>query len=155
MAAFSFVANKIETPVATNTGALKPGIYHMVIVRTDRKRTKAGTGEYLEFEMQVVQPAEFSGRRYWDRFNISNPNKKTEDIAAEQLSDLCHAVGVKKIEADTDELLDKELVITLEIDPKNTDFLRIKQYEAVPGPDLFEKPAQVAIPQSLQKRPWG
>lgn len=155
MAAFSFTVNKIETPVATNTSALKPGIYHMVIVRTDRKRTKARTGEYVEFEMQVVEPAEFSGRRYWARFNVSNPSKKAEDIGAEQLSDLCHAVGVKKIEADTDELLDKELVITLEIDPKNTDFLKIKHYGPVQGPDLFEKPAPVAIPQLLQKRPWG
>jgi len=153
MAAFSFVVNQPETPVA-NTSALKPGTYHVVITKTDLKVTKAGTGQFIELEMQVVEPAEFSGRRYWARYNMSNPSKKAEDIAAEELSDLCRALGIKAIKSDTDELLDKELMITLELDPRNTSFLRIQNYEPV-SQDLLEKPAPVAIPQSLQKRPWG
>lgn len=155
MAAFSFVANKIETPVATNTSALKPGTYHVVITKTDLKVTKAGTGQFVELEMQVIEPSDFSGRRYWDRFNISNPNKKAEDVANRQLNKLCSALAIEAIEKDTDELLHKELVITLQPDPSNTDFLKIEHYGPVPGQDLFEKPAPVAIPQSLQKRPWG
>jgi len=154
MAAFSFTANKIDTPLV-DTSALKPGTYHVVITKTDLKVTKAGTGQFIELEMQVIEPSDFSGRRYWDRFNISNPSKKAEDAAKRQLDKLCNALGIKAIEQDTDELLDKELMITLEPDSRNTDFCRIGQYRPVNGPDFFEKPAPVAIPQSLKKQPWG
>jgi hypothetical protein len=84
---FNFNAANAPVPTAPEYGPLPAGEYTMIITRTEIKSTKAGTGEYLECVMEVVE-GKSAGRKHWERFNVSNPNKTAEDIAKAALGNL-------------------------------------------------------------------
>ena len=86
MAQFSFNASSAPQPSAPQRGPLPPGSYEVIIAQSDIKATKAGTGEYIELEMQIVD-GEYTGRRIWERLNVTNPNKQAEDIARRVLTE--------------------------------------------------------------------
>jgi len=77
---------------------LTPGWYTAQIVESELKPTQAGTGSYLELTIEVVAPAQFAGRKLWDRLNINNPNEKAVEIAYQTLSAICHATGVIQVQ---------------------------------------------------------
>lgn len=106
MAQLQFDANSVDTTNPFDT--LPAGDYQVMVVASDVKPTKAGTGFYLELELEVVN-GQHQGRRIWDRLNISNQNKTAEDIGQRQLSQLCHAVGVLNV-GDSSELHDKPCI---------------------------------------------
>jgi len=82
---------------------------YVVIISGDKvKETKAGTGKYLELEMQIVD-GEYKGRKLWDRLNMWNPSKQASEIAQRTLSAICHAVGVLT-PRDSSELHNKPLI---------------------------------------------
>jgi hypothetical protein len=158
MATFNFNAAGVEPMAPRSYEPLPNGEYEMIITKSDVKSTKAGTGQYLELEMQVVS-GEHSGRRHWERLNVSNPNKQAEDIAKAALAALCLAVGVTDI-ADTADLHDIPFIAALEIDRKEPDRNRIVGYssaEAAPAPAA--KPAPAARPAAPAatggKKPWA
>lgn len=158
MATFNFNAAAVEPMAPRSFAPLPNGEYEMIITKSDVKPTKAGTGQYLELEMQVVS-GEHSGRRHWERLNVSNPNKQAEDIAKAALASLCMAVGVTDI-ADTADLHDIPFVAAVEIDRKEPDRNRIVGYssaEAAPAPAA--KPAPAARPAAAAatggKKPWA
>lgn len=158
MATFNFNAAGVEPMAPRSYEPLPNGEYEMIITKSDVKSTKAGTGQYLELEMQVVS-GEHSGRRHWERLNVSNPNKQAEDIAKAALAALCMAVGVTDI-ADTADLHDIPFIAALEIDRKEPDRNRIVGYssaEAAPAPAA--KPAPAARPAAPAatggKKPWA
>jgi hypothetical protein len=74
----------------------------VMIVKSDMEPTKAGTGQMLVLEMDIIDgPAK--GRKFWDRLNLVNPNPKAVEIAERTLSAICHATGRLKV-SDSDEL---------------------------------------------------
>lgn len=155
MATFNFNANSVEPMQPRTYGPLPAGDYEMIIVKSDVKPTKAGTGHYLELEMQVVS-GESSGRRHWERLNVDNPNKQAEEIAKEALAALCFAVGVTDME-DTVQLHDIPFVAHMEIDRKEPDRNRITGYAtagaakpAAPAP----RPAAPAAAAAPGRKPW-
>jgi hypothetical protein len=156
---FNFNASEApEMRTGGTYGPLPEGQYEMVITRTDVKPTKAGTGEYLEAEMQVVD-GEFSGRRHWERFNVSNPNKQAEDIAKAALGALCNAVGITNI-TDTDQLHDVPFVAMLELDRKDPTRNRIVAYMAAGQSKPAAQPAAPQRPAAAPTvaktaRPWA
>ena len=82
MPVFDFDVSTYEAPKKTSFEPLPPGDYNAIITDSQMKITKAGTGEYLELTMQVIDGAH-SGRRLWERLNVVNANKTAEEIAAE------------------------------------------------------------------------
>lgn len=157
MATFNFNANSVEPMQPRTYGPLPAGDYEMIIVKSDVKPTKAGTGHYLELEMQVVS-GEASGRRHWERLNVDNPNKQAEEIAKEALAALCFAVGVTDVE-DTVQLHDIPFVAHMEIDRKEPDRNRITGYAtagaakpAAPAPAA--RPAALAPAAAPARKPW-
>lgn len=150
MATFNFNANSVEPMQPRTYGPLPAGDYEMIIVKSDVKPTKAGTGHYLELEMQVVS-GESSGRRHWERLNVDNPNKQAEEIAKEALAALCFAVGVTDME-DTVQLHDIPFVAHMEIDRKEPDRNRITGY-ATAGAAPAAKPAAAPTPRPAAPAP--
>lgn len=69
--------------------------YLAVISSSEMKPTKAGTGEYLELELEVIE-GQYKGRKLWDRLTLKHPNDLTVQIAKGTLSSICRAVGVMK-----------------------------------------------------------
>lgn len=148
---FNFDATTAPEPNAPSFGPLPAGQYTMIVSETDIKPTKAGTGEYLECKMEVVE-GKSAGRKHWERFNISNPNKQAEDIARAALGQLCLAVGVQKL-TDTDQLLDKPFIANIAIDKKDSTRNRILSYEGIAS----AQPSRAAQPtqRAANARPWA
>lgn len=69
------------------------GWYQAMIVDSEEKETKAGTGSYLQLTIEIVGPTH-AGRKLWDRLNLNNTNRTAVDIAQRTLADICRAVGV-------------------------------------------------------------
>lgn len=153
MAQFNFNA-QAHTPAATPTRSPLPkGTYAAIVMDSDIKSTKAGTGQYIELTLQVVD-GQFAGRRIWDRLNISNPNKTAEDIALAQLQSLCQAVGVSNM-TDTHQLHDRPFSVTLDIDRKEPDRNRVVSYQSSGWSDAAPAASRpAAAPAAPAKKPW-
>lgn len=152
MAQFSFNASSAPQPSAPQRGPLPPGKYEAVITRSDIKATKAGDGEYIELEMQITD-GQYAGRRFWERLNVSNPNKTAEDIAKEALRQLCMACGIDDM-TDTEQLHDIPFVMSLEIDRKDPTRNRAMAYEAAGETPAPAPKAPPAKPAAAGARPW-
>jgi hypothetical protein len=87
------------------------GKYLAVITGTEMKPTKAGNGEYLELELEVVD-GPHKGRKVWDRLTLKHPNEQTVQIARATLSAICRAVNVLR-PRDSVELHNLPLVVSI------------------------------------------
>lgn len=160
MANFNFNASSVEPMEARTYEPLPNGDYDMIITKSDVKPTKAGTGHYLELEMQVVG-GEHSGRRHWERLNVDNPNKQAQDIAQAALAALCFAVGVEDM-SDTEQLHDIPFIAKVDIDRKDPTRNRITGYVNTGSAAVAATPAKAPAPAakpaaaaSAPKRPWA
>jgi hypothetical protein len=90
MVALNFNAAGVQPNVAPEP--IPSGQYPVMIVSSEEKPTKSGTGSYIELAMQV-QGGEFNGRKVYDRLNIRNQNQQAVDIAYSTLSAICHVTG--------------------------------------------------------------
>jgi hypothetical protein len=125
--------------------ALPAGKYLAAIVESEKKETKAGTGEYLELTLQVLE-GEHKGRKLWSRLNLDNPNEKAVQIARAELSSICRAVNVMRPK-DSQELHNIPIYISIIQEPGLNDELvnRIKKYEsknhgAIPQQNVGQTP---------------
>lgn len=75
---------------------LESGWYIASITGAEEKATNAGTGSYLKLEFTIVSE-NGKGRKVWTNLNLNNPNPKAVEIAYQQLSAICHAVGVMQL----------------------------------------------------------
>ena len=109
MATINFNANEVEPSVGFE--AIPAGKYQAVIVESDMKANKAGTGEYLQLEFEIIE-GEFKNRKLWTRLNLNNPNPDAVRMARADLSAICHAVNVIQ-PGDSVELHNLPLTITV------------------------------------------
>lgn len=91
MATLNFNANEVEPSVGFEP--LPAGKYQAIIVDSEMKATKAGNGQYLQLELEVID-GELKGRKVWDRLNLDNPNSQAVEIARATLSAICRSVKV-------------------------------------------------------------
>ena len=149
MAQFNFNAQS-HTPASTpSRSPLPKGTYAAIVMDSAIKPTKAGTGQYIELTLQIVDGPQ-AGRRLWDRLNVSNPNKTAEDIALAQLQSLCQAVGVTNM-TDTFQLHDRPFSVTVDIDRKEPDRNRVVSYQSA---DWSTPAAPAAAAPAAGKKPW-
>jgi hypothetical protein len=143
---------------------LPAGSYPVVAVSSEFKPTSKGDGEYLEFQLEVIE-GPHRGARLYDRLNLKNPNEKAEKIAAATLSSICRAVGVLTPK-DSAELHNRPMLAKVEMekrDDKPGSFSnRVKNYEALGnsastytgGGQQQTKPAQQAAGSDASVPPW-
>jgi|LauGreDrversion4_2_1035121.scaffolds.fasta_scaffold135833_2 hypothetical protein len=95
-----------------NTREILPaGDYTMQIVQSDLRDTKAGDGQYIWLELEVMGP-KYAGSRFWERLNLFNKSEATVKIAKKTLGNICNAVGVSVFE-DTEQLHFKPMKVTI------------------------------------------
>jgi hypothetical protein len=156
MAKFQFTTAGIDLSAAASRdySPLPKGSYEAMVIDSAIKATKSGDGQYIELTIQIIS-GDHSGRRLWERLNISNPNKQTEEIASKALGQLCVAVGVDDME-DTEQLHDMPFIVELDIDRKDPTRNKIWAYKGIEGlPKVAAaKPAAAAAP-AKSARPWG
>lgn len=94
-----------------------PGLHPVLIRRAFMKRTKAGTGSYLQVEMDIVDgPAK--GHKLVDRLNLDNPSEKAARIAAGTLSAICHSTGLVALSTE-EQLINLTTIALVKIDKEN------------------------------------
>jgi len=112
--------NAEEVPEDKGFEPLPEGSYTAHIIQSDMKETRAGTGQYLELRIQILDEP-YTGRLVFERLNLINPNETAVTIAQRTLADLCNAVGVSELE-DSEELHGKEFQVKLAIQEGQGDY---------------------------------
>jgi hypothetical protein len=109
MTDLGFDANNVEPNKAFDL--IPDGWYEAMIVESERKSTKAQTGEYIALTFALLaEPFKSQNRKLWDNLNVKNPNDKAVQIARGQLSAICRAVNVL-VPRDTSELHNLPLLV--------------------------------------------
>jgi Protein of unknown function (DUF669) len=107
--------------------ALPPGDYKVQILQSEMRVTKAGTGQMLWLDMEVLE-GPLQGRHVYDQLNLINPNPTAEEIAQRTLSAICHAVGKLQV-ADSEELHFQPLLVRVAVKPNG--YNEVKGYKPV------------------------
>lgn len=114
---------------------LPKGDYVVMAVNSGFEPTKDKQGEFLKFELEVVD-GPYRGRRLFDRLNLKNKNEKAVKIAQATLSSICRAVGVLR-PRDSSELHNKPMIAKVDIEPRDDQpgsfSNKVKNYEAANG----------------------
>ena len=111
-----FNASDFEAEGPKEYEAIPPGTYSALIVESNYKMTKAGTGKYLELVHEITE-GEHEGRRLWARLNLENPNPEAVRIAKAELATICRAVGILT-PSDSAELHERPLLIRVSRSPR-------------------------------------
>lgn len=132
MANFSFDASAVA-PQVTN-GVIPAGTYLAHITESDIRPLASGNGQGLKLTFEIID-GQHKGRRVWDNLNIQHTSETTQRIAQAQLSALCHAVNVIKLE-DTSALHYKPVKIKVTVREAQGNYQEsnnIKGYESASG----------------------
>jgi len=84
--------SKVEV---ANYSPLPEGTYSVQVQKAELKKTKDGTGAYIEAECNVVGE-DYKGRKVWARYNVVNKNPKAVEIGYQQLKQMIVASGTNK-----------------------------------------------------------
>ncbi len=133
---------------AQSFSVLPVGDYKVLIAESDVAPTKAGTGHYVKAKFQIVE-GEYTGRTVINIFNIDNPNPTAVEIGLGQLKACADACGIANLQ-DSDELTNKTCVISVGIDPKDSERNTVKGYGSA-QPSLTQAPQQQAAQAASQQ----
>lgn len=157
MANFSFDASAVA-PQITN-GVLPAGTYLAHVTESDIRPLASGNGEGLKLTLEIID-GQYKGRRVWDNMNIQHTSETTQRIAQAQLSALCHAVNVIKLE-DTSALHYKPVRIKVTVREAQGNYQEsnnIKGYESASGAMPSPTPvadAPAAAPATSKAPAWA
>lgn len=157
MAILNFSANAFDGVEAPQENTILPqGEYQMQIVQSELRTTKAGTGQYLWLEFDIVNGPCTPGRKFWDRLNIENPNEQTKKIALSQLLAICKAAGFAFPPSDSQELHFKPIKVVIKHKENKQGVLETRPgyYALNDVPKPTAAPAPVAAPAGAAPKPW-
>lgn len=164
-----FDASTVNPSPAFET--LPEGEYLVMVADSEMKPTNAKDGEYLNLTLEVLE-GPYKGRIVFDRLNLVNKNAKAVEIAQRQLSQICHAVGVLRVN-DSVELHNRPMIAKVGIEAGNPkkdaagnvigkyeDKNKVKSYRPASGPapavaPTTTAPATAAKPASGGMPPWA
>ena len=97
----------------SETGLIPVGEYRAVVVKAPLTNTKAGTGNYLKMDIQIIS-GPHKNQHVFHNLTMNNRNPKAVAMGRKDLTALCSSIGIKIEELqDTSELLNKPLRIKL------------------------------------------
>lgn len=117
MAQFNFDTNSVEKR-ENNYELLPAGWYTAQVTESEIVRLNSGNGSALKLTIEVLQDG-YRGRKVWARLNVQHSNPKAEQIAQQQLRELCDSIGVVRMQ-DTVELHNKPFSVKLKIRKDDT-----------------------------------
>lgn len=133
------------------------GKYPVFVTNSAWETTKDGTGSMLKLDLEVFE-GEYKGRKLFARFNLKNKSDQAVKIAQGQLSAICHAIGVLKVN-DSSELHNKPFVAKVVVERReDTQGLKneCKSYHAYDqnAPTGAAAAAPVAAAAPAADKPW-
>ena len=72
--------NASEVEPTAGFGPIPAGSYEGLIIDSEMRSTKAGTGRFLQLKLQITD-GDYRGRILWDRLNLDNPSTTAVQIA--------------------------------------------------------------------------
>ena len=111
------------------------GTYNARATKAEMKPLKSGNGLALSLAFQVMD-GPHANRQVFANLNVQHTNPDAQRIAQQQLSTLCHAVGVLRLSETTlHQLCNKPVRIRVKIrkDEQYGDRNEIAGFEAIPG----------------------
>jgi hypothetical protein len=157
MASLTFDASTVA-PQASS-GPVPAGTYLAQCIDSDVQPLKSGNGTGLKLTFEIID-GQYKGRRIWENLNIQHSNDDTQRIAQSQLSALCHAVNVIKLQ-DTAALHHKPVTIKVVVREAKGEYQasnNIKGYESAGGsvPAFLAPVAEAAPAAPVPKAPaWA
>ena len=151
MAKLNLDISNIDT--TDNSSILPVGDYQMQIVQSEIRNTKAGDGQYLWLELEILGP-KYAGRKFWDRLNIINKNETAVSISKRKLASICAACGIVNTLDDSERLHFKPMRVTVKHrENKRTNELEV---DASYGSVSESAPAATPAPASMASapKPW-
>jgi hypothetical protein len=150
MASLNFDASTVQPN--DSFSPIPAGSYIAQVTDSSIKPTKSGSGTILNITWTILD-GKFANRKVFDRINIANQNPEAEKIGQRQLSSICHAAGVLKLQ-DSNQLHGKPVKITVKIrqDAQYGDSNEVKAYEsagAMPAASVGS-----AAPAANSTPPW-
>jgi hypothetical protein len=130
---------------------LAPGEYLAEIIDTDMSPTKAGTGEKLTLQFEVIE-GDCAGTYIWHNLNIENPSQQAVEISKRQLAQICRAVGMEGFQQHG-ELFAKRCVIVVAMGKANNDYPSKPEIRGW-KPAIQPQPAAQSQPARSRDRPW-
>jgi hypothetical protein len=107
---FQFKAEEVPT---SEYEPIPAGEYVCMFTESELKDTAAGTGQYIQIKLEVVE-GDNAGRTLIERLNIKNPNEKAVEIAYQTLAKICNAVNKPNIQ-NTEELHNIRLIAKVDV----------------------------------------
>jgi hypothetical protein len=152
MANFVFDATTVEP--SAPSGPIPAGTYLAHVIESDLKQLKSGNGTGLSLTFQILD-GEFKNRRVWTNLNVQHTNIEAQKIGQQQLSTLCHLLGVPKLTA-TEQLHNKPVKIRVKIrqDATYGDKNEVAGYEAAGGASATAPVAAAQPAAAPAKAPW-
>jgi hypothetical protein len=138
------------------------GTYNARIIESDLKPLKSGNGDGLALTFEIID-GPHKNRRVWSSLNVKHTNPTAQGIAQQQLSSICHATGVIKLQ-DTSQLHNRPLKIRVKIrkDEQYGDKNEIGGYESAAGGSILAIQTQAPAPQmqvpataAAKPSPWA
>lgn len=151
-----FNANDVPPP---SFAAIPPDMYACMATASERKLTRAGDGEYLQFTVDVLDE-KYNTKKLWMRLNLWNKNPAAVSIAQQELGAFCRAVGVITPK-DSSELLNIPFIAKLGIETdkggkeQNTidGWYSIAEATAMQAPTAAAAPAPAAAGAGAKQAP--
>jgi hypothetical protein len=154
MAQFQFDTNTVA-PRENNFEVLPAGTYAGQVTESEIVSLKSGNGSALKLTIEVLTEG-YRGRKVWARLNVRHNNPTAEQIAQQQLRELCDSVGLVRM-TDTVELHNKPFQVKLKIRKDDTgqyeDQNEVVGFKALGGSPAHAQ-AMVAA-TSMQPMPGG
>jgi hypothetical protein len=157
MAQFDFDASTVAPQASTSP--IPAGNYLAQVIESDIKDLASGNGKGMKLTFEIID-GQYKGRRIWENLNIQHSSEDTQRIAQSQLSALCHAVNVIKLQ-DTAALHHKPVTIKVVVREAKGEYQasnNIKGYESAGGsvPAFLAPVAEAAPAAPVPKAPaWA
>ena len=113
MADLTSIVDFDSIPQNDEFAPLPSGWYKVVVIGTELKQTKSGTGSYLKVQYQVVD-GQYQNRTVFQNLNLVNDNPVAVKIGQQQLGQVVRACGLESIR-DSSEMHAKVLEIELKV----------------------------------------
>ena len=154
MASFSFDTNTVEKR-ESNYELLPAGWYVAQVTESDIVALKSGHGQAIKLTFEVLSEG-YRGRKIWSQLNIRHTNQQAEQIAQQQLRELCDSIGIVRMQ-DTAELHNKPVQIKVKVrvskDPQYEDQNDISGFKAAGGAAAPAMPIPARAPAAHASAP--
>jgi len=144
-----------STEVKDDFAPIPTGEYTAKITESEWRWSKNNPeNQYLALVM-VILDGDFTGRKLFVNLNLRHPKDTVKSIANQELKRICNAVGVYRIENDSQELHGIPFIVKLQLSADGFE-IKVKGYKAIDGdamPTVSAAPKPTVTASTARAKP--